>query len=66
MTARDDARDAGLLLRYGLDHSLSPARYDSYNRLLDRYQADPDLRSSFDEMVLRSASGFFPLTASPG
>jgi len=43
------ARDAGLLLRYGLDHSLSPARYDIYSRLLDRYQADPDLRSSFDE-----------------
>jgi hypothetical protein len=49
MTVRDDARDAGLLLRYGLDHSLSPARHDIYGRLLDRYQADPDLRSSFDE-----------------
>jgi hypothetical protein len=49
MTVRDDARDAGLLLRYGLDHSLSPARHDIYSRLLDRYQADPDLRSSFDE-----------------
>ena len=49
MTARDDARDAGLLLRYGLDHTLSPARHDTYRRLLDRYQADPDLRSCFDE-----------------
>jgi hypothetical protein len=49
MTARDDARDAGLLLRYGLDHTLSPARHDTYSRLLDRYQADPDLRSCFDE-----------------
>jgi len=49
MTAREDARDSGLLLRYGLDHSLSPARHDTYNRLLDRYQTDPDLRSSFDE-----------------
>jgi hypothetical protein len=49
MTVRDDARDAGLLLRYGLDHSLSPARHDIYSRLLDRYQADPDLRSSFEE-----------------
>ena len=49
MTARDDARDAGLLLRYGIDHHLSPARHDTYSRLLDRYQADPDLRSCFDE-----------------
>ncbi len=51
MTTRDDARDAGLLLRYGLDHALSPARHDTYSRLLDRYQADPDLRSSFDEIA---------------
>lgn len=51
MTARDDARDAGLLLRYGLDHTLSPARHDTYGRLLDRYQADPDLRSCFDEIA---------------
>src|SRR5215472_2028644 len=49
MTARDDARDAGLLLRYGLDHTLSPARHDTYSRLLDRYQSDPDLRVCFDE-----------------
>lgn len=49
MTVRDDARDAGLLLRYGMDHSMSPARHDTYSRLLDRYQADPDLRSVFDE-----------------
>ena len=49
MTVRDDARDVGLLLRYGLDHSLSPARHDTYSRFLDRYQADPDLRSCFDE-----------------
>lgn len=51
MTARDDARDVGLLLRYGLDHTLSPARHDTYSQLLDRYQADPDLRSCFDETV---------------
>jgi hypothetical protein len=49
MTVRDDSRDAGLLLRYGLDHSLSPARHDTYSRLLDRYQADSGLRSCFDE-----------------
>lgn len=51
MTVRDDARDAGLLLRYGLDHTLSPARHDTYSQLLDRYQADPDLRSCFDEFA---------------
>ncbi len=61
MTARDDARDAGLLLRYGLDHSLSPARHDIYSRLLDRYQADPDLRSSFD--VTAAALGVRVLSA---
>jgi hypothetical protein len=49
MTTRDDARDAGLLLRYSLDHTSSPARYDAYARLLDRYQSDPDLRTLFDE-----------------
>jgi hypothetical protein len=49
LTPRDDARDAGLLLRYGLDHTLSPARHDAYARLLDRYQSDPDLRTLFDE-----------------
>jgi hypothetical protein len=51
MTARDDARDAGLLLRYALDHTLSPARHDTYSQLLDRYHTDPDLRSAFDETV---------------
>ena len=51
MTTRDDARDVGLLLRCGLDHTLSPARHDAYSQLLDRYQADPDLRSCFDETV---------------
>ncbi|MGH3500982.1 MAG: hypothetical protein ACRDQA_08820 [Nocardioidaceae bacterium] len=49
MTVRDDARDAGLLLRYGLDHTLSPARHDTYSQLLDRYHTDPDLRTAFDE-----------------
>ena len=49
MTVRDDARDAGLLLRYGLDHVLSPARHDTYSQLLDRYHSDPDLRAFFDE-----------------
>src|SRR6266568_7268430 len=49
MTTRDDARDAGLLLRYSLDHTSSPARHDAYARLLDRYQSDPDLRTLFDE-----------------
>jgi hypothetical protein len=49
MTARDDARDVGLLLRYALEHASSPARHDAYARLLDRYQSDPDLRTLFDE-----------------
>jgi len=49
MTARDDARDAGLLLRYGIDHTLSPARHDTYSQLLDRYHSDPDLRACFDQ-----------------
>lgn len=49
MTVRDDARDAGLLLRYALDHTASPARHDAYARLFDRYQSDPDLRTLFDE-----------------
>lgn len=49
MTVRDDARDAGLLLRYGLDHAMSPARHDTYSQLLDRYHSDPDLRTFFDE-----------------
>jgi hypothetical protein len=49
MTVRDDARDAGLLLRYALDHTLSPARHDTYSQLLDRYHSDPDLRTVFDE-----------------
>lgn len=49
MTARDDARDVGLLLRYGLDPTLSPARHDVYSRLLDRFHTDPDLRTAFDE-----------------
>jgi hypothetical protein len=45
MTVRDDARDAGLLLRYALDHALSPARHDIYSQPLDRYHSDPDLRT---------------------
>ncbi|MFD0314679.1 hypothetical protein [Streptomyces flavalbus] len=49
MTARDDARDVGLLLRYGLDPTMSPARHDVYSRLLDRFHTDPDLRTAFDE-----------------
>lgn len=49
MVSRDDARDAGLLLRYALDPSLSPARHDIYSQLLDRYHSDPDLRGAFDE-----------------
>ncbi|MFI9580403.1 hypothetical protein ACIHCQ_00785 [Streptomyces sp. NPDC052236] len=48
MTARDDARDVGLLLRYGLDPTMSPARHDVYSRLLDRFHTDPDLRTAFD------------------
>jgi hypothetical protein len=49
MSARDDARDAGLLLRYALDHTLTPARHDAYGRLLDRYHTDPELRTVFEE-----------------
>ncbi|MGW3102836.1 hypothetical protein [Streptomyces sp. NPDC001100] len=49
MTARDDARDVGLLLRYGLDPTMSPARHDVYSQLLDRFHTDPDLRTAFDE-----------------
>jgi hypothetical protein len=49
MSARDDARDVGLLLRYALDHTLPPARHDTYSQLLDRYHTDPDLRTAFDE-----------------
>lgn len=51
MTARDDARDAGFLLRYALDHTLTPSRHDDYGRLLDRYHADPDLRTAFDQVI---------------
>lgn len=50
MGARDDARDAGLLLRYALDHRTSPIRHDVYGDLLTRYQTDPDLRTVFDGM----------------
>lgn len=49
MAVRDDARDAGLLLRFALDRASSPAWNDTYTRLLDRYQSDPDLRAVFDE-----------------
>ncbi len=49
MSARDDARDAGLLLRYALDHTVMPARHDTYSQLLDRYHTDPDLRTTFDK-----------------
>ncbi|RSM82753.1 hypothetical protein DMH04_24325 [Kibdelosporangium aridum] len=49
MSARDDARDAGLLLRFALDHTVTPARNDTYSQLLDRYHADPNLRTSFEE-----------------
>jgi hypothetical protein len=49
VTARDDARDAGLLLRYALDPTVTPGRVDVYGRLLDRYHTDPDLRGVFDE-----------------
>jgi len=49
VSVRDDARDAGLLLRYALDPAATPGRVDVYGRLLDRYHADPDLRSVFDE-----------------
>lgn len=51
MKARDNARDAGLLLRYCLDHHATPARHDEYGSLLDRYFTDPDLRTIFDEIV---------------
>lgn len=51
MTARDDARDVGLLLRYSLDPTASPARLDVYSRLMDRFHTDPDLRTTFDEMA---------------
>jgi hypothetical protein len=52
MSARDDARDAGLLLRYALDHTVNPARDDTYSLLLDRYHTDPDLRTAFDEVAV--------------
>lgn len=51
MTARDDARDAGMLLRYALDHTLSPGRHDTYSQLLDRYHTDPELRTAFDQVT---------------
>jgi hypothetical protein len=51
VSVRDDARDAGLLLRYALDPTASPGRVDVYSRLLDRYHTDPDLRSVFDEIA---------------
>lgn len=51
MSARDDARDAGLLLRFALDHTVVPARHDTYSQLLDRYHSDPDLRTVFDEVT---------------
>ncbi|MFI5803469.1 hypothetical protein [Streptomyces sp. NPDC051561] len=51
MTARDDARDAGLLLRYALTPTASPARLDEYGALLDRYHTDPDFRSLVDEYL---------------
>jgi hypothetical protein len=51
MSVRDTARDAGLLLRYALDHSQRPARDDTYSLLLDRYHTDPELRTAFDETV---------------
>lgn len=49
MTDRDIARDVGLLLRYAFDHTTTPARHDTYNRLLDRYTTDPELRMAFEE-----------------
>ena len=61
MSARDDARDAGLLLRYALDPASVPARDDIYGRLLDRYHTDPDLRTAFDETA--GALGVRVLTA---
>lgn len=51
MSNRDDARDVGLLLRYALDHRLTPARQDTYGQLLDRYHTEPDLRTAFDETI---------------
>jgi hypothetical protein len=51
VSIRDDARDAGLLLRYALDPAAAPARLDVYGRLLDRFHTDPDLRSVFDEFT---------------
>ncbi len=61
MSVRDDARDAGLLLRYALDPAVTPGRLDVYSRLLDRYHTDPDLRSVFDETA--AALGVRVLTA---
>jgi hypothetical protein len=49
MTDRDLARDVGMLLRFALDHTVTPARHDTYNRLLDRYTTDPELRTAFEE-----------------
>ncbi|WP_037360316.1 hypothetical protein [Amycolatopsis orientalis] len=49
MTDRDLARDVGLLLRFALDHTVTPARHDTYNRLFDRYTTDPELRTAFEE-----------------
>jgi hypothetical protein len=49
MTEREVARDVGLLLKYALDHTLTPGRHDTYNRLLDRYTTDPELRTAFEE-----------------
>ena len=51
MSARADARDAGLLLRFALDHTVVPARHDTYSQLLDRYHSDPDLRTAFDQVT---------------
>lgn len=51
MSARDDARDAGLLLRFALDDAIIPARHDVYSQLLDRYHSDPELRTVFDELL---------------
>ncbi|MFI6172953.1 hypothetical protein ACIBCN_39675 [Nocardia sp. NPDC051052] len=49
MSTRDTSRDVGFLLRYALDHTLTPSRHDTYSHLLDRYHTDPELRSAFDE-----------------
>lgn len=51
MSVRDDARDVGLLLRYALDHTATPSRFEVYGRLLDRYHSDPELRGAFDETI---------------